>query len=237
LAGLDFDNTVVNFMLPPVAVLSSDEDQGSALNRTPQAGGLPTEEDEDSLHGLGGYHGSAHLAGSGNAKIYYAVGVYSAFDLQQGDNGIPISGWMPWENVVATFYHELNEARTDPDVEDANATGNIGLIGWTSEPGAEIGDFPISAAGNDLSRVFRKVPLADRSGEVPIQLLYSNAVHGPQGPIQDSLSIAGMAASMAVLGDHAAMAAAVSAPTLGGSRPPPTWKTSRPKPCARTGVT
>lgn len=21
----------------------------------------------------------------------------------------------PWKNVVATFYHELNEARTDPD--------------------------------------------------------------------------------------------------------------------------
>jgi hypothetical protein len=23
----------------------------------------------------------------------------------------------PWKNVLATFYHELNEARTDPDVD------------------------------------------------------------------------------------------------------------------------
>jgi hypothetical protein len=61
LNGIDFDNTEVNFMLPPRVVLSSD-DAGGGQRSVPAARpavGLPTEEDEDSLHGLGGYHGSA----------------------------------------------------------------------------------------------------------------------------------------------------------------------------------
>ncbi len=52
---------------------------------------------------------------------------------------------------MATFYHELQEARTDPDVEGM------------------------------LTKVFKEVPLADGSGTVPVQLQYSNAVHGPEG--------------------------------------------------------
>jgi hypothetical protein len=56
----------------------------------------------------------------------------------------------PWKNVVATFYHELNEARTDPDVEDAIRAGNdpaaIKFLGWVSRKGEECGNFPVFEA-------------------------------------------------------------------------------------------
>lgn len=101
-----------------------------------------------------------------------------------GSNGIPVFD-QNWKNVVGTFYHELQEARTDPDVGDAVA--GLGpdpsrWLGWTSDSGNEIGDYPIAEA-KQLSSVFMEVPLADGSGYVPIQLQYSNAVHGPEGPI------------------------------------------------------
>ena len=84
--------------------------------------------------------------------------------------------------MVATFYHELNEARTDPDVEEANKQGDESLIGWTSNQGEEVGDFPVFEA-NPLTKVFKEVELTDGSGTVPVQFQYSNAVHGPEGPI------------------------------------------------------
>ena len=85
------------------------------------------DEDADSKHGLGGYHGSVHVTSDGSdVTVYYAVGVYS-----EGDNGIPAFN-QSWKNVVATFYHELNEARTDADVEDVNRTNNDSLLGWYS---------------------------------------------------------------------------------------------------------
>ena len=126
----------------------------------------------DSRHGLGGYHGSIYL--TDGTEIYYAVGVYS-----DGANGIDAFG-VPWKNVVATFYHELNEARTDAAVEDVNSTGNNGLLGWYSQTGeGEIGDLPINACGDNLGLVFKEVGLADGSGTVPIQLMWSNADAGP----------------------------------------------------------
>jgi hypothetical protein len=224
LSGIDFDNTVVNFMLPPRVILSSDDAGGQrSVPAARPAVGLPTEEDEDSLHGLGGYHGSAHVTNS--VRIYYAVGAYSAFDPQNGDNGIPIPGWQSWEAMVATFYHELNEARTDPDVEDANDTGNTGLVGWTSNEGAEIGDFPIEAAGGDLRRVFQRVDLADGSGKVPVQFLYSNAVHGPQGPSVNPLSPATTGIDALAMGDHAStVRQARAAPLLTRFAPPANLK-------------
>src|ERR1700682_5101993 len=85
--------------------------------------------------------------------IYYSVAVWS-----EGNNGVAIPGWQPWENTCATLYHELNEARTDPDVEDAVRTGEIRWIGWNSQSGQEIGDFPIHEAGPNLPLVFKKVP-------------------------------------------------------------------------------
>ncbi len=83
---------------------------------------------------------------------------------------------------MATFYHELNEARTDPDVEDAIKTGDDSVLGWVTQGGEEVGDFPVDEA-NPLSLVFKEVPLADGSGTVPVQFQYSNFVHGPEGPI------------------------------------------------------
>jgi hypothetical protein len=51
-----------------------------------------------------------------------------------------------------------------------------------SAQGEECGDFPVFEA-NPLTEVFQEVPLADGSGAVPVQFMYSNAVHGPQGPV------------------------------------------------------
>ncbi|HET8894944.1 MAG TPA: hypothetical protein VFM96_12695 [Gaiellaceae bacterium] len=136
--------------------------------------GLSTGGDgPDSRHGLGGYHGSVH-------GVYYAVAVYS-----EAANGI-VAFDEPWKNVCATLYHELQEVRTDPDVEEAIRAGATPagehLLGWYSPRGGEIGDIPLAVA-TDPSEVLREVPLADGSGSVPIQLMWSNAVGGPEGPI------------------------------------------------------
>ena len=129
----------------------------------------------DSRHGLGGYHGSIHV---GKQRRYYAVAVYS-----EGTNGI-VAFDEPWKNVCATLYHELQETRTDPDVEDAiragSSPGAEKLLGWYSPRGGEIGDIPIAEAGGRLDLVMKEVPLADGSGTAPVQLMWSNAVGGPE---------------------------------------------------------
>ncbi len=174
--GRDLPNTVVNIMLPRGTVLGdpSAGQQTTVMNKA-----IPTADAEDSTGGLGGYHGSAHIDGK---TIYYSVGVYSE-RLQNGTtNGIPVFD-QNWKNVVGTFYHELQEARTDADVDDAATSPNgMSVLGWTSDSGQEIGDYPIAEA-KQLLQVFKEVSLADGSGTVPIQLCYSNAVHGPEGPI------------------------------------------------------
>lgn len=129
-----------------------------------------------SLAGLGGYHGSVHVAGT---VIYFAVGVFSEALSDGSENGI-VAFPESWKNVVATFYHELQEARTDPDVEDAIRTNNSNFIGWNSDQGEEIGDFPVFEA-DPLQEVFKEVPLVG-GGTVPIQLMYSNRVNGPEDP-------------------------------------------------------
>lgn len=155
---LDLGPTVACLLLPKGAVL------------------VDTAE-VDSKHGLGGYHGSVQVNGT---ERYYAVAVYS-----EGDNGI-VAFDEPWKNVCATLYHELQETRTDPDVEDAirlgSAPGADRLLGWYSPRGGEIGDIPMAEAGGRLDRVMKEVPLSDGSGTVPIQLMWSNAVGGPEGP-------------------------------------------------------
>jgi len=190
--GFDLTSTVFNFMLPSGIVLNDNPapSQGQAGPGTPiqshqvsvQSGPVPEEEEADSLHGLGGYHGSIQVSGS---TIYYAVGVYSEKQADGTINGIPVFD-APWKNVVATFYHELNEARTDADVEDAIKAGNDPnankYLGWMSQQGEECGDYPVFEA-NPLSQVFQEVPLTNGSGTVPVQFMYSNAVHGPEGPI------------------------------------------------------
>jgi hypothetical protein len=183
LGGADPAKSVICMMLPQGVVLSDDFSPG----HTPPAGSQAAQSYEirgrkvlrigednaaDSRHGLGGYHGSVHIANG--PEIYYAVGVYS-----QGNNGIDAFG-DPWKNVVATFYHELNEARTDAAVEDVNATNNDNLLGWYSQTGGgEIGDLPINACHGDLTLVFKEVTLANGAGTVPIQLMWSNQDDGP----------------------------------------------------------
>jgi hypothetical protein len=178
LAGLDLPSTVVCLLLPEGAVLVDGNSRDGHAKH-----GIDGDEAVDSRHGLGGYHGSVHVVRSSRLKeiVYYAVSVYS-----KGANGI-VAFPHSWQNVCATLYHELCEARTDPDVEDAIRAGATPagerLLGWYSARGGEIGDIPMSEAGADLSLVMQEVPLANGSGTVPIQLMWSNAVGGPEGPI------------------------------------------------------
>jgi hypothetical protein len=141
--------------------------------------GVSTDENGvDSEHGLGGYHGSIHVK---RDTIYYAVAVYS-----EGTNGIAV---FPegWKNTCAVFYHELCEARTDPDVEDAIRAGHSprahDFLGWYSLLGGEIGDIPLEEVGSNLASVVTEVELASGGQMVPVQLMWSNAVAGPEGPI------------------------------------------------------
>jgi hypothetical protein len=122
------------------------------------------DDRESSERGLAGYHGSV-------GAHDYAVAVYS-----EGQNGI-VAFDEPWKNVCATVYHELEEARTDPDVEVAARTGDESKLGWYSPLGGEIGDIPI--ATHPLDEVMREVPLADGTGTVPVQLMWSNKDSAP----------------------------------------------------------
>jgi hypothetical protein len=179
LSGVDLTKTVLNFMLPPGSILHSGDSTGA---EDADDEGEFDHEEEDSTRGLGGYHGSIHP--SANEAVYYAVGVYSQRNADGSENGIAVFD-ESWKNVVATFYHELQEARTDPDVGDVHTTADEGLLGWYSlypKFGGEIGDIPINeTAGLDMpiTTVFKEVSLTDGSGTVPIQLMYSNVDHGP----------------------------------------------------------
>jgi hypothetical protein len=203
LAGFDFGSTVFNLILPKGTTLTTDlkktHAQTSGARREPALGaqarnvvrraftaragralGALAETTDSSLAGLGGYHGSVHVT-KPKATIYYAISVYS-----EGVNGI-VAFDQPWKNIVATSYHELQEVRTDPDVEDSLKQRSLRkatrLLGWVSASGNEVGDFPMSEAGADLAEVMQEVPLADGSGTVPLQFMYSNRVHGPEGAV------------------------------------------------------
>ena len=189
LQAYDLKNTVFNFLLPPGTVLTADSGAANAQRETSNAQTIetldivPKDDGVDSVKGLGGYHGSVVTADGG--RIYFSADVYSQRFANGATNGIPVFN-EPWKNVVATLYHQLVEARTDPDVEDAiqkSSDLNTGrYLGWVSDTGREIGDFPIHA-NVPITSVIREVPLADGSATVPVQLPYSNFVHGPEGPI------------------------------------------------------
>ena len=187
LPAADLGSTLFNFLLPPGTVLNDDSTISSTQGGSPIISGAqksPATDRVDSLHGLGGYHGSVHTPD--NRIVYYAIGVYSQVLPSGAENGI-VAFDQPWKNVVATFYHELNEARTDADVEDAIRAGNdpsaTKFLGWISDQGEECGDFPVFEVGSDLSKVFQEVPLAAGGGTAPVQFQFSNAVHGPEGPV------------------------------------------------------
>jgi hypothetical protein len=157
----DLGSVIFNLVLPPGTVLKLGPD--------------------NSLDGLGGYHGSVRLDGARLA--YYSANVFSQILPNGRANGIPVFD-APWKNVVGTLYHEMNEFRTDADVREAIETGEDGLLGWMGEQG-EIGDQPIAAAGTagSLSLVFQEILSSAGGGRVPVQYLFSNAVHGAEGPI------------------------------------------------------
>ena len=197
LNGFDFKSTVLNFMLPSGTILNTDTaPTGGAISEKAEKvrTHVPTEPEEDSTQGLGGYHGSVHVGSGASGKIiYYAIGVYSE-NLPDGTtNGIPVFD-QSWKNVVATFYHELNEARTDADVEDAIRAGNdpsaVKFLGWTSKQGEECGDFPVFEA-NPLTQVFQEVKLTNSSETVPVQFQYSDHALGPEGPLKMPAPFAG----------------------------------------------
>jgi len=163
----DLGATIFNLVLPPGTILKLDQD--------------------NSLGGLGGYHGSVHFQHNGRSQTaYYSANVFSQ-TLPDGQvNGIPAFD-ASWKDVVGTLYHEINEFRTDADVRDAIATGNDdGVLGWMGAQG-EIGDQPIAIAGQlgHLQRVFQEVLSSTGNRRVPVQFLYSNAVHGGEGPIDE----------------------------------------------------
>ncbi len=154
---------VFNLVLPPGTVLTLDR--------------------STSLRGLGGYHGSVHFRRGGKPlTAYYSANVYSQMLADGRENGIAVFD-RPWKNVVGTLYHEICEFRTDADVNDAIRTGDNDFLGWMSREGEECGDQPIAA--NALELVFKEVREVQMKRRYPVQLMYSNAVHGAEGPIDD----------------------------------------------------
>lgn len=165
LAKRDLSTTIFNLILPSGTLLKLDKDT--------------------SLQGLGGYHGSVHF--KRNRKIvtlYYSANVYSEMLTQKSgkpkENGIAAFN-QPWKNIVATLYHEINEFRTDPDVSDAIESGEDQYLGWMSRSGSEVGDQPIFVA-KTMDLIFKEIH--SRNKRVPVQFMYSNAVHGAEGPIK-----------------------------------------------------
>jgi hypothetical protein len=157
----NLDDTIFNLILPPGSVLKLD--------------------DSSSLQGLGGYHGSVQIKRGGKQiTLYYSANVFSQMQGRR-ENGI-VAFNQPWKNVVGTLYHEINEFRTDADVREAIQTENNDFLGWMSRSGRECGDQPIVAA-RSLSLIFQEVLVAKSVKRVPVQFLYSNAVHGAEGPI------------------------------------------------------
>ena len=61
-------------------------------------------------------------------------------------------------------------------------SGENRFLGWMSAQGQEIGDQPIAVA-KALSLVFKEVLASTGGKRLPVHLLYSNAVHGAEGPI------------------------------------------------------
>jgi hypothetical protein len=157
-------------------IAGADEADVAICVLLPRGAVLVEREGVTSENGLGGFHGSIHLRGR---TIYYAVAVYS-----EGSNGI-VAFDTPWKNVCATLYHELQEVRTDPDVEDAIRAGRAPvathMLGWYSPSGGEIGDIPIAESHGDIHRAMKEVPLA-AGGTAPVQLMWSNRVGGPEAP-------------------------------------------------------
>lgn len=163
----DLDTTLFNLILPSGTLLRLD--------------------DSSSLNGLGGYHGSLRIQRGGKTvTLYYSANVFSEIRADGKENGIAVFN-QPWKNVVGTLYHEINEFRTDADVNDAIQNNSNDFLGWTSRRGHEVGDQPVFKAGQsgNLKLVFKEVSASNSSKKIPVQLMYSNAVHGAEGPVAE----------------------------------------------------
>lgn len=180
--GMPLGSSVINFFLPPGVVLEDPDLGSSALSSLART--IAADKETNSANGLGGYHGSVRI--DAKTTVYYSVIAYSERTATGKVNGIPAFA-EPWKSITATAYQELQEVRTDPDVDDALQSGQERYLGWTSDRGQEIADGPVETA-QPLSSIFVEVPLADGSGAVPVQLLYSNEAHGPEGPIAQPYS-------------------------------------------------
>jgi hypothetical protein len=110
-----------------------------------------------SKKGLGGFHGS-YLDASGKS-VYFAAIAYS-----QGANGIDFNG-KARDNITITESHELDEAATDPDV-------NNGKLGWYNDQFGEIGDLAVNSGLVPLDKAF----VRDAQGYAE-QLEWSNQDH------------------------------------------------------------
>lgn len=196
LRSFDLQNTVFNLLLPSGTVLTVDDRISIAVSNevtdsVPGQSGntVPAFEDGDSRTGLAGYHGS--VATANDDRVYYSVSVYSERGANETTNGIPVFR-ESWKNVVATLYHQLIESRTNPDVEEAMRKASDEdakqYLGWVTDSGLELGDLPVRS-DIPLGSVFREIPLANGSGVVPVQLPWSNAVRGPEGPISQPHSL------------------------------------------------
>jgi hypothetical protein len=131
LDGADTDSTVINILLPRGAVLVDGFSPGfrpppgqeAEHERVSTPSSWSAARTPAPATAWAATHGSARVPPCGTA--YYAVAVYS-----EAGNGGPAFG-QPWKNIAATSYHQLNEARTDPDVDDAIRTGDSATSNWT----------------------------------------------------------------------------------------------------------
>lgn len=182
ISKLDLGNTVMGIMLPPGVILDSKKTAGRARSwehKDPWPKRLkwwqkPFNNQLNSRSGLGGYHGSSMIAGR---RVYYLVVAYS--EMRNGvENGI--YRWDEgWKNTAAVLYHELQETRTDPNIEEAIKYNRRSLLGWYNiKGGGEVNDIPMLLAKADVWKSMREIEI---DGHLyPYQLLWSNRVNGPE---------------------------------------------------------
>ncbi|WP_437187948.1 hypothetical protein SH668x_001363 [Planctomicrobium sp. SH668] len=176
LEEFDPDTTVLNFLLPQGTVLIDDDERAGLMSAA------ASDSRIDSINGLGGFHGSVPVNGE---SIYYAASPYSEQLPDGTENGI-VAFDEPWKNVVATAYHQLQEVRTNPDVEDVIRNPHdpmiVSKLGWTSDNGEELGDAALQSFVS-LRESFQEIPLANGTGIVPVQFLFSNDSNDSDGPV------------------------------------------------------
>jgi hypothetical protein len=85
--------------------------------------------------------------------IYYGVSAWS-----DGQNGVAVPRWEPWQSVCAALYHELAEIRLNPNVGkfDSTSPNDVGWVvpqqvnltnpTWKVRQGSEIGDLALDWA-------------------------------------------------------------------------------------------